>query len=104
MKIVDESISKDYILVERKRVQKKSQLIIVSHTEPNNLVGLVISGELKDKLVLFVNCGTVKINLTGKDTFLVPVRDVLAVVEAETDEEIVDFNTTKPPADEWYGT
>lgn len=103
MKIVANTICPDYVWLEKKRIGKKSSIIVLNQTEPNYMTGLVLTGELQDKLVLFVNCGTVRINTSGKETFLVPFRDILAEVQPEEDEEVTDFIKHVPTTAEWYG-
>ena len=90
MKIITESVSPQYTLIERKVIQIKTKLLIPEQKLAKYATGLAISGEHKGNLVLYMSYDQIEIDSFEKKLVLVPTLHVICQVEPEEHEEAVD--------------
>lgn len=93
MRVVPSSINPNYTLIEKKVIQIKTTLHLPEQKVCKYATGKALTGEHKDKIVLYISYDQIEINSISnrfKPLFLVPTPHVMCVVEPEDDEHVTD--------------
>jgi hypothetical protein len=88
---VQNSYAFGYIEIEPVQVVKKDGLILPETKGIHaTKIGRVVSGHLKDKLILYLGNTQVKAECTDRNRTFVPISACYATVTADSDEEVIE--------------